>query len=65
MMDFIDREVIYLIKDIIQQININNVNIYDLSNRLLLDPNYFLQTLSNPKRNISYYYEILEELSCY
>lgn len=64
-MDFIEKEVIYLIKDIIQQINIKNVNIYILSNRLLLDPNYLLHSLRNPRRNISYYYEILEELSCF
>jgi len=49
-----------IIKKILQKINDKNIDIFELSDKIYLKPEEFINIINNPIMNISTYFEILD-----
>lgn len=61
-MEFINKQVLSIIHTITKEIEDRQIDIFNLCDRLVLEPNEFIDILSNPRNNLSLYIEILEEV---
>ncbi len=61
-MDFIDMHINKIIKDIIDGIQEYDIDVVELCDRVCIEPNEFINILNNPRKNISLYLGILEEV---
>lgn len=61
-MNIIENHITSLIRDIITEIDSNNVDVVSLCETLSLTPAEFIDLINNPVKNVSLYIEILEEV---
>lgn len=61
-MSYIEMHINKVIKDIIETIQKNNVDVVELCEKVCIEPNEFVDILNNPRNNISLYLGILEEV---
>jgi len=62
MSNMIDGRVKKLINEIIYSIKDNNIDVFELCCRLCINADEFINYLNNPRKNISLYLQILDEI---
>ncbi len=61
-MDIVSVELENLMRNILNEIESKNIDIFELSEKLYYSPEEFVDLFNNPKKNLSLYIEILEEV---